>query len=135
MLEGVTRNVSGATKIEHWDNYARITMRGSNVGAFRNGMNVSTAWGPFTEDMSMVERIEFVKGPAGFMLANGDPSGFYNVVTKKPSGRNKGEVGISLGSFDLYRATADLDGKLIQRWKIILSCECDGAIERLSSPV
>ena len=42
--------------------------------------------GPLTEDMSMVERIEFVKGPAGFMLANGDPSGFYNVVTKKPSG-------------------------------------------------
>ena len=54
--------------------------------------------------MSMVERIEFVKGPAGFMLANGNPSGFYNVVTKKPSGRTKGEANISLGSFDLYRA-------------------------------
>ena len=62
MLEGVTRNVSGASKVEHWDNYARITMRGSNVEAFRNGMNVSTTWGPLTEDMSMVERIEFVKG-------------------------------------------------------------------------
>lgn len=119
MLEGVTRNVSGATKIEHWDNYARITMRGSNVGAFRNGMNVSTTWGPLTEDMSMVERIEFVKGPAGFMLANGDPSGFYNVVTKKPSGRSKGEVGISLGSFDLYRATIDLDGKLTKDGKLL----------------
>ena len=119
MLEGVTRNISGATKIEHWDNYARITMRGSNVGAFRNGMNVSTDWGPLTEDMSMVERIEFVKGPAGFMLANGDPSGFYNVVTKKPSGRTKGEVGLSMGSFDLYRATIDLDGKLSKDGKLL----------------
>lgn len=119
MLEGVTRNVSGASRVEHWDNYARITMRGSNVEAFRNGMNVSTTWGPLTEDMSMVERIEFVKGPAGFMLANGDPSGFYNVVTKKPSGRNKGEVGISLGSFDLYRATLDLDGKLSGDGKLL----------------
>lgn len=119
MLEGVTRNVSGASRVEHWDNYARITMRGSNVEAFRNGMNVSTSWGPLTEDMSMVERIEFVKGPAGFMLANGDPSGFYNVVTKKPSGRNKGEVGISLGSFDLYRATLDLDGKLSGDGKLL----------------
>jgi iron complex outermembrane receptor protein len=119
MLEGVTRNVSGATRIEHWDNYARITMRGSNVGAFRNGMNVSTDWGPLTEDMSMVERIEFVKGPAGFMLANGDPSGFYNVVTKKPSGRNKGEVALSVGSFDLYRATVDLDGKLTGNGKLL----------------
>lgn len=119
MLEGVTRNVSGASRVEHWDNYARITMRGSNVGAFRNGMNVSTTWGPLTEDMSMVERIEFVKGPAGFMLANGDPSGFYNVVTKKPSGRNKGEVSLTLGSYDLYRATADLDGKLTKDGKLL----------------
>ncbi len=118
MLEGVTRNVSGATRIEHWDNYARITMRGSNVGAFRNGMNVSTNWGPLTEDMSMVERIEFVKGPAGFMLSNGDPSGFYNVVTKKPTGRNKGEVNMTLGSFNLVRAAADFDGLLSKDGKL-----------------
>lgn len=129
MLEGVTRNVSGASRVEHWDNYARITMRGSNVGAFRNGMNVSTDWGPLTEDMSMVERIEFVKGPAGFMLANGDPSGFYNVVTKKPSGRNKGEVGISLGSFDLYRATADLDGKLSGDGKLLYRLNVMGQLK------
>jgi iron complex outermembrane receptor protein len=129
MLEGVTRNVSGATRIEHWDNYARITMRGSNVAAFRNGMNVSTTWGPLTEDMSMVERIEFVKGPAGFMLANGDPSGFYNVVTKKPSGRNKGEVGLSIGSFDLYRATADLDGKLTGDGKLLYRLNVMGQVK------
>lgn len=129
MLEGVTRNVSGATRIEHWDNYARITMRGSNVAAFRNGMNVSTTWGPLTEDMSMIERIEFVKGPAGFMLANGDPSGFYNVVTKKPSGRNKGEVGISMGSFDLYRATLDLDGKLSGNGKLLYRLNAMGQLK------
>lgn len=129
MLEGVTRNVSGATKIEHWDNYARITMRGSNVGAFRNGMNVSTTWGPLTEDMSMVERIEFVKGPAGFMLANGDPSGFYNVVTKKPSGRNKGEASVSLGSFGLYRAAVDLDGKLSQDGKLLYRLNIMGQLK------
>jgi len=129
MLEGVTRNVSGATRIEHWDNYARITMRGSNIGAFRNGMNVSTTWGPLTEDMSMVERIEFVKGPAGFMLSNGDPGGFYNVVTKKPSGRNKGEVGFSLGSFDLYRATVDLDGKLSNDGKLLYRLNVMGQLK------
>ena len=129
MLEGVTRNVSGASRVEHWDNYARITMRGSNVGAFRNGMNVSTAWGPLTEDMSMVERIEFVKGPAGFMLANGDPSGFYNVVTKKPSGRNKGEVGISMGSFDLFRANLDLDGKFSEDGKLLYRINVMGQLK------
>ncbi|MDR6843738.1 TonB-dependent receptor [Flavobacterium granuli] len=119
MLEGVTRNVSGATRVEHWDNYANITMRGSQVAAFRNGMNVSTTWGPLTEDMSLVERIEFVKGPAGFMLSNGNPSGFYNVVTKKPSGRNKAEASLSLGSNEMYRGTLDLDGKLTKNGKLL----------------
>jgi iron complex outermembrane recepter protein len=119
MLEGIQRNVSGAQKLEHWDNYARINMRGSNLTAFRNGMNVQMPWGPLTEDMSMVDRIEFVKGPAGFMLTNGEPGGFYNVVTKKPSGSNKGEVSFSLGSFNLFRTTLDLDGKLSKNGKLL----------------
>lgn len=118
MLESVQRNISGAQRVEHWDNYARINMRGSQLTAFRNGMNVQLSpWSPLTEDMSMVERIEFVKGPAGFMLGNGEPSGFYNVVTKKPTGREKGEVIFSTGSFDLYRFTTDLDGKLSRSGK------------------
>lgn len=119
MLEGVTRNVSGATRVEHWDNYAQINMRGSQIAGFRNGMNVQSAWGPLTEDMSMVERIEFVKGPAGFMLANGEPSGFYNVVTKKPTGITKGEATMTVGSFDTYRAAFDFDGKITDDGKVL----------------
>jgi len=119
MLDGVTRNVSGARRMEHWDNYALIYMRGSQIAAFRNGMNVTMLWSPQPEDMSMVERIEFVKGPAGFMLANGEPSGFYNVVTKKPTGITKGEVGMTAGSFSTYRGTLDLDGKLDKGGKLL----------------
>lgn len=119
MLEGVTRNVSGTRRMEHWDNYALIFMRGSQIAAFRNGMNVTMSWSPQPEDMSMVERIEFVKGPAGFMLANGEPSGFYNVVTKKPTGLTKGEVGMTVGSFSTFRGTLDLDGKIDQQGKLL----------------
>lgn len=119
MLEGVTRNVSGVTRMEHWDNYAQINMRGSQIAGFRNGMNVQSTWGPLTEDMSLVERIEFIKGPAGFMLANGEPSGFYNVVTKKPTGIRKGEIGMTVGSFNTFRSTLDLDGKLSEDGKIL----------------
>ncbi len=119
MLEGVSRNVSGVTKLEHWDTYARLNMRGSQVAAFRNGMNVQMPWGPLAEDMSMVERIEFVKGPAGFMLANGEPSGFYNIVTKKPTGRSAGSVSTTLGSNDFYRAALDLDGTLTKDKKLL----------------
>ncbi|MEN9570272.1 MAG: hypothetical protein RL172_1503 [Bacteroidota bacterium] len=118
MREGVIRNVSGATRSEHWETYARIVMRGSRIASFRNGMNVTETWGPLTEDMSMVERIEFVKGPAGFMLASGEPSGFYNVVTKKPTGITKSEVGMTVGSFGTYRSTLDFDGVLSKDKKV-----------------
>lgn len=121
MSDGLIRNVSGAVRSEHWgDLYTNIAARGSQIQAFRNGFNVvASYWGPLTEDMSFVDRIEFVKGPAGFMLSNGDPSGLYNVVTKKPTGVNKGEVGLTLGSFGLYRASLDLDGALSKSRKLL----------------
>lgn len=112
MLETVTRNVSGAQMIEHWGNFARINIRGFNVPAFRNGMNVQMPWGPLTEDMSMVESIEFVKGPAGFLLSSGEPGGLYNVVTKKPTPFQQNEVSLTVGSFNTLRSTLDIGGKL-----------------------
>lgn len=118
MMEGVSRNVSGVTMQEHWGNYAHMNTRGDRVAPFRNGMNVESDWGPLSEDMSFVDRIEFVKGPAGFMLANGNPAGFYNVVTKKPTGSAHQSVDITLGSFNNYRVTADLDGVLTKDGKL-----------------
>jgi iron complex outermembrane receptor protein len=120
MSDGVIKNVSGATRLEHWgDIYTRINARGGRLAAFRNGINITSDWGPLTEDMSFVDHVEFVKGPAGFMMSNGEPSGIYNVVTKKPTGITKGEASITYGSFDLMRATLDLDGKLDKPGKLL----------------
>ena len=120
LVDGITRNVSGATRVGHWDNqYANIRMRGSKIPAFRNGMNIEASWGPTAEDAAMIDRVEFVKGPAGFMLAGGEPGGFYNVVTKKPTGVTKGAASISMGSFSTYRAALDFDGKLSKDGKLL----------------
>jgi TonB-dependent siderophore receptor len=128
MSDGLIRNVSGAVRLEHWgDMYTNITMRGSQIQAFRNGFNVvNSYWGPLTEDMSFVDHIEFVKGPAGFMLANGDPSGLYNVVTKKPTGQTKGEASLTMGSFDLFRTSVDLDGKLSKDGRLLYRLNLSG---------
>ena len=112
MLESVSRNVSGVQMIEHWGNFARVNMRGFKIPAFRNGMNVDMPWGPLAEDLSIVERIEFVKGPAGFMLSSGEPGGLYNVVTKKPTLNQQNEVTFTAGSFNTLRTTMDVGGKL-----------------------
>lgn len=120
MSDGVAKNISGVTRLEHWgDIYTRINARGGRLAAFRNGVNVTSSWGPLTEDMSFVDHIEFVKGPAGFMMSNGEPAGIYNVVTKKPTGISKGEATLTYGSFDLMRATVDLDGKLDKPGKVL----------------
>lgn len=121
LSDGLIRNVSGVSRLTHWnDMYVNIHMRGSQIQAFRNGMNVVTSfWSPLSEDMSVVERVEFVKGPAGFMMSSGDPAGIYNVVTKKPSGETKGEVNFSMGSFASYRTSLDLDGQLSKDKKLL----------------
>lgn len=128
MSDGVLRNVSGAVRAEHWgDMYTNVLSRGATVQAFRNGFNVvNSYWGPLTEDMSFVDHIEFVKGPAGFMLSNGDPAGLYNVVTKKPTGKTGGEVGVMVGSYDLYRASLDLDGRLSEDGRLLYRLNVSG---------
>lgn len=121
LSDGLIRNISGVSRQPHWnDMYVNIVMRGSQIQAFRNGMNVvSSFWSPLSEDMSVVDRVEIVKGPAGFMMSSGDPAGIYNVVTKKPTGVEKGEVTFALGSFSSYRSTLDLDGKLSKNSKLL----------------
>ncbi|GAA4203151.1 hypothetical protein GCM10022289_18970 [Pedobacter jeongneungensis] len=120
IVDGVTRNVSGTVRVGHWDaQYANIFMRGTSIPAFRNGMNQKMPWGPLADDAATIDRIEFVKGPSGFMMANGEPGGIYNVVTKKPTGQNNSSVSVAAGGYNLGRAAVDLDGKLSRDGKLL----------------
>lgn len=119
IMDGVIRNVSGVTMLEHWGHFARINMRGFRLPAFRNGVNFNDSWGPLSEDMNSVDRIEFVKGPAGFMMSAGEPGGFYNVVTKKPTEEFVGNISFTAGSLDFYRGTFDFGGKLSENGKLL----------------
>jgi len=120
IVDGITRNVSGTTRTGHWDaQYANISTRGTSIPAFRNGMNMKMPWGPLTEDAATIERVEFVKGPSGFMMANGEPGGIYNIVTKKPTGENRSSATLSGGGFGLGRAAVDIDGKLSKDGRLL----------------
>ncbi|WP_312171603.1 TonB-dependent siderophore receptor [Chryseobacterium sp.] len=117
LSDGVLRNVAGAQRLEHWgDMYTRVNMRGSRAAAFMNGVNVTSNWGPLSEDMSYVDHIEFIKGPSGFLMSNGEPSGIYNIVTKKPTGQSlNGSARVTLGSFNIYRGETDIDTKITDK--------------------
>lgn len=123
--ESVTRNVSGAIRNNTADFYGPfIFMRGAAINTLRNGVDLSMIYyGPTPEDVGIMDRVEFIKGPAGFVNSIGDPAGSFNVVTKQPSGMTSNNVNFTTGSFNLYRLSADLDGRLdsANKWQYRLN--------------
>jgi iron complex outermembrane receptor protein len=116
----VSKNVSGVTSIFPYVGvYTDFNIRGTRTTAnkLRNGMPTSGS-GVLQEDLSYVENIEFVKGPAGFMLAQGEPGGMYNVVTKKPLHKTHVAANFITGSYGLYRSSIDAGSTLGEQKKL-----------------
>lgn len=112
MNESVTRNVSGTFREDlHNGISPDIYSRGGYITAQRNGVDLRPLKkGPVADDVSIIETIEFVKGPSGLMNAISDPAGSYNVITKKPTGSTRSSVKLIKGSFGFFRGEVDLDG-------------------------
>jgi iron complex outermembrane receptor protein len=111
----VAKNVSGITTVYPYVGvYTDFNIRGTRAynNKLRNGMPIPASYGMLQEDMSYVDNVEFVKGPAGFMLAQGEPGGMYNVVTKKPTAANQGSATVTMGSFGLFRTAVDVGGPM-----------------------
>jgi iron complex outermembrane receptor protein len=112
-LDETFRNVSGAVNSSlNPQFYAWPMLRGFNSmrNSLRNGMSTGLQGFGINEDMSYVDRVEYIKGPAGFMLAQGEPGGMYNVVTKKPLKENRRAFSFTGGSFGMMRGAADVTG-------------------------
>ena len=63
-------------------------------------------------DTATVERFEFLKGAAAALSGRGEPGGSLNIVTKAPKNEAHGSASISYGSWNAFRATADVGGPL-----------------------
>ncbi|GAA4320084.1 TonB-dependent siderophore receptor [Mucilaginibacter gynuensis] len=90
-----------------------FNVRGTQVysSILRNGIG-SGYWYNQEADASMIERVEFIKGPAGFMISNTEPGGLVNIVTKQPTHERTAQFGFGLGSWNLMRSNVDLGGEL-----------------------
>lgn len=67
---------------------------------------------PSLADMAIYDRVEVLRGAAGLMNGAGEPSGTLNMIRKRPTSEFQGHVTVGAGSWDLYRAEADLGGPL-----------------------
>jgi iron complex outermembrane receptor protein len=83
-----------------------ITARGlTPVAVFRNGLSGGNTYQNTQEDEALIERMEIIKGPAGFLNSAGEAAGSINVVTKTP--RRVLTAAVTAGSFDFYRVSLD----------------------------
>ncbi len=102
-----------AAGVNQYSGYDEYTMRGFKAENARmiNGLRGYNT--TFTSPMLVnVERIEVIKGPSAALYGNCDPGGTINLVTKKPLANNEGEINVSGGSWDHFRAEGDISGPL-----------------------
>ena len=71
-----------------------------------NGFNAGRGFGG-SRDLSGIESVEVLKGPRAALFGRGEPGGTENLVTKRPTFDTQGEIKVSIGSFDTYRADID----------------------------
>lgn len=101
------RNISGVS----FFSYAGVTARGFRQQEnFYDGLRGDPYIGFSVPQLFNVERVEFLKGPAGMLYGQSAPGGLFNYVTKTPSATLDGKVGAIVGNFDRYGGQAEVSG-------------------------
>jgi iron complex outermembrane recepter protein len=104
------RNISGVS----FFSYAGVTARGfRQEEIFYDNLRGDPYAGFAVPQLFNIERVEFLKGPAGMLYGPGAPGGLFNYVTKKPSERFSAEVSGVLGTGDRYGGSAEINGALL----------------------
>lgn len=124
MLDQDLKNVTSAV-----DNIAGISVRQSDSDRFSftsRGMRIKNIlrdgvatyydtrfnYGDNLLDTILFDRIEVVRGAAGLMVGPGQPSAVINLIRKRPTRDFRGEVMMTVGSWDKWRTGLDLSGPL-----------------------
>ncbi|MEM1380388.1 MAG: TonB-dependent receptor [Pseudomonadota bacterium] len=80
--QDIYRNIAGVSLFS----YAGVTARGfRQEEIFFDGLRGDPYVGFNVPQLFNIERVEFLKGPAGMLYGPGAPGGLFNYVTKKPS--------------------------------------------------
>lgn len=92
----------------------QFTIRGFDQGGFilRDGFRTPNTFAARFFEMSNIERIEVLKGPASVKFGRIEPGGVINLVTKKPLREYRHSVEQRVGSYDFYQTTVDTTGPI-----------------------
>lgn len=112
-LDDALRNVAGVTQDFNSGPYLTYRIRGFealNNNFLRNGLTDPGA-GELVE-LSSVERVEVLKGPASVLFGLGNPGGTINLITKQPLSEPFYDVDATVGNYSFYRGAIDLSEPL-----------------------
>lgn len=115
-MKDIARNASGVKmgyNSSVFDASTTIMVRGFGAITYVNGMPQRSTMGALIDDAAMIERVDFIKGPAGFLLSSGEPGGSINITTKTPGPQRIRQIEAAGGSFGLLRVSADV-GSAVQ---------------------
>ncbi len=125
-MQDVLRNVPGVGLSSGDGQRDQVSIRGFSAMAdqFIDGLRDDAL---YFRDLSNIERVEVLKGPAAVLYGRGSSGGLINRISKKP-GINLTEIGATVGSWDQRRGEMDVARKLGD-----LSWRVTGAVERANS--
>jgi outer membrane receptor protein involved in Fe transport len=114
-VNDAVRNASGVNVPHSTGSRAEsFTIRGftSIANTYRDGYRNDFNSNRSNTELSNVERVEVLKGPASVLFGRLDPSGVVNFVTKKPLADHHYSVQFQGGSFRFLRPQIDFAGPL-----------------------
>ena len=126
-VAGVSTSTYGTDADTDW--FFIRGFQAEQTGVFLDGLSLfQTGFGTFLVDPFFLERIEVIKGPSSVLYGSGNPGGFVNMISKRPTDEplryvetginnfGNGYLGLDfsdkLGSSDVmsYRVTGKLSG-------------------------
>jgi len=116
-LNQALRFVAGVTTEQRGSSaevYDQFKLRGFDAPQFLDGLKLIGGAGYLTPqvDVSRLDRIEVVKGPASVLYGQSGPGGLVALSSKLPLDRDfYGAVSGTYGTYDLYRADVDVGGR------------------------
>src|SRR5688572_9657831 len=82
-------------------------------------------------DISNMQRIEVLKGPASVLYGRSEPGGIINILTKQPQAERYASLNQIIGSYQYYRTMLDATGPLNENGT--LRFRINGAYENTES--
>jgi iron complex outermembrane recepter protein len=116
-IRDAVRNVSGVVEGDNFGgNLDSFIIRGFFGTILRNGFR-GRSFGQFAtettlNEVSNLERIEVLKGPASVLYGNAEPGGVINLVSKQPLKEPYYAADLQIGSFEFIKPSIDLAGPL-----------------------